>query len=150
VNALFIFSRSVVQQKEPYFKRLLRSRVVIVAEIVLLAILGTALAKEIVRKYQVEGEIKKLEERTAELKQQNLELSELVEYFGEDSYKEEQARLKLGLQKPGESVVAVLGAETQGGEDEAIAVQTATLAGTADETNPQRWWYYFFKTERES
>lgn len=139
-----------MKQKQPIVRRLLRSKIVIMAEVVLLVVLSSALAKEVVRKYQVESEIRQLEDKKAELNQQNLELTELVKYFNEDSYKEEQARLKLGLQKSGESVVAVLGAETAAVESEDDTTQSLSYVEDANQTNPQRWWKYFFKTERES
>lgn len=130
----------------PFIKRLLRSRLLIIAEIVVLVIFSSALAKEIVRNHQVEKEIGTLQDELADLEQNNIELQSLITYFDSDSYKEEQARLKLGLQKPGESVVAVLGDSTN--DKEEIGTESASRNNNQtgeQSSNPQRWLSYFFK-----
>ena len=138
------------KEQTPFFKRLFRSKLLIVLEIVVLFIFSSALAKEIIHKYQIEGEIKKLQEEFTQLEKNNIELSGLIGYFNSDTFKEEQARLKLGLQKPGESVIAVLGDSTEiVAEEEG---QLIALAGKSEReklSNPQRWWNYFFKTSTE-
>ncbi len=138
------------KQEIPFFKRLLKSKLLIVVEILVLVFFSTALVKEIVRKHSVEKEVEELQQELTELEQQNIKLSSLVEYFDSDTFKEEQARLKLGLQKPGESVVAVLG--------DSIDLNVVNdnnsnlLAFNSDGekiSNPQRWWNYFFTTQTE-
>lgn len=134
----------------PFIKRLLRSKVLIVAEVLVLVFFTTALVKEIVRKYSVEKEISQLQQELTELEQQNIELSSLVEYFDSDTFKEEQARLKLGLQKPGESVVAVLGDSVDLDEFNSGSTNKLALNNSNENiSNPQRWWRYFFSTQTE-
>ncbi len=58
--------------------------------------------------------------------------------------------MKLGLQKPGESVIAVLGESTETAAEEGgqlIALAEKSEGGQL--SNPQRWWNYFFKTSTE-
>lgn len=133
----------------PFFKRLFRSKILIVLEIVVLVVFSSALAKEIIRQHQVEGEIEKLQEELAQLEHNNIELSDLIDYFDSSAFKEEQARLKLGLQKPGESVIAVLGDSTEDGRKEAESVALARGGEEENLSNPQRWWNYYFRTEKE-
>lgn len=134
-------------KKQSTFSSLLRSKLVIILELVILVGLSVALGKEVFLKYRVQGDIRELETEISELEYRNVELGSLINYFESDEYKEEQARLKLGLQKPGESVITVLGAST-----ESEIIQTETLAyntNTLDDkkTNPHRWWDYFFNVE---
>ena len=102
-----------------------------------------ALIKEIFRRWEVRQEIQKLEEQIAELQNQNTELSGLVAYFQSDYYKEQEARLKLGLQKEGESAISVPIAGGSAG----VGGQTTTASDSSDNDQlspPQKWWNYFF------
>ena len=128
-----------------FINRLLRSKLVIIFEVLILVVLASALGKEIIRKYQIEGEIKELQREVSRLEDNNIELKSLITYFQSDSYKEEQARLQLGLQKEGESVITVLGMETKKNTDggQNLAVDMANSGEPI--FNPQQWWDYFFK-----
>jgi len=108
-------------KKQLTLDRLLRSKLVIILELVILIGLSVALGKEVFLKYQVQGEICELETDISELEHRNVELGSLINYLESDEYKEEQARLGLGLQKPGESVITVLGAST---ESETISTES--------------------------
>lgn len=109
--------------------------------------LGFALGKEVIRKYQIENEIRQLEQEVTALENRNTELSSMIDYFDSDTYKEEQARLKLGMQKPGERVVAVLGVQTNTDFAPDGSVSQVRSTGQEDpRANPQRWWDYFFST----
>lgn len=134
-------------KKQSTLNRLLRSKLVIILELVILVGLSIALGKEVLLKYQVQNEISELETEISELEHRNVELGSLINYLDSDEYKEEQARLKLGLQKPGESVITVLGVSTESEivPVESLAYNTHTLDDT--KTNPQRWWDYFFRVE---
>ena len=70
------------KQEVPFFKRLLKSKLLIVAEILVLVFFSTALVKEIVRKHSVEKEVQQLQQELTELEQQNIELSNLTYAFG--------------------------------------------------------------------
>jgi len=138
------------KEQTPFFKRLFRSKLLIVFEIVVLVVFSSALAKEIIRKHQIEGEVKKLQEELTQLEQNNIELSGLIQYFNSDTFKEEQARLKLGLQKPGESVIAVLGESTGTATEEGGQLIALAQKSEGEQlSNPQRWWNYFFKISTE-
>ena len=134
-------------KKQSTLNHLLRSKLVIILELVILIGLSVALGKEVLLKYQVQGEIRELETEISELEYRNVELGSLINYFESDEYKEEQARLKLGLQKPGETVITVLGVSTESEtiSAESLAYNTHTLDDT--KTNPHRWWDYFFSVE---
>ena len=79
-----------------------------------------------------------------------IDLSELKTAMQTESYIEREARLKLGLKKPGETVIVI--------QDEANVSATQTWSDPNDPlgyviegdqtnvavANPQKWWYYFF------
>ncbi|MCH7492578.1 septum formation initiator family protein [Patescibacteria group bacterium] len=133
------------KHKTSFGHRLFRSKLVIIFEVLILVVLASALGKEMIRKYQIESEINELQNEVSRLEDNNIELNSLITYFQSDSYKEEQARLKLGLQREGESVITVLGVAA--GEDSDSSQDSATnnLANDNIVFNPQQWWDYFFK-----
>ncbi len=131
------------EQHDSLVKKALKSKLLIVVEIGVLVMFSSALVKEVVHKHQVESEVNKLQEELTRLEQSNIELGNLIKYLESPEYTEEQARLKLGLQKPGEKVVAVLGDATDGAET--VDGGSSTLAAAqASAPNPQKWWNYFF------
>ncbi len=138
-------------QKEntPFLKRLFRSKLLIVAEIIVLVFFSSALAKEIIRKYQIQGEVEQLQKELIDLEQKNIELSSLIQYFDSETYKEEQARMQLGLQKPGEKVVTVLGESTDNDAELVVSQEKIALSNEKNISNPQLWWNYFFDTTKE-
>ena len=131
--------------RKTFYQRFFQSRLFIIVEVITLILITTALGKEIVRKHQVETQVKDLQEELALLEGQKSDLAGLIKYFDSDVYKEEQARLKLGLQKPGESVVAVLGESTSKNNSlPADASNDISENLMLDNSNPKRWLNYFF------
>ncbi len=98
---------------------------------------GSALINLSLRNQSIDTDIARLEAEAHALEARNLELVELLKRFETSGFLEREARLKLNLQKPGETVVVV----------ERQARTTSTIAaGPRRETlsNPERWWRYFF------
>ncbi len=123
------------------FARLLTSRGVIVLEVLLIAFLLVGITKEIVRRVALRREVAVLEKQIAELEAQNRSLGEYVAAINTDSFREREARKRLNLQKPGESVL-IVPETTETGE---TANTTATAVSTISKTsNSHRWWTYFF------
>lgn len=92
--------------------------------------------REAWHRYQVEREIKKLQAEIAEVQSGSEKLEEALSYLRTPEYKERQARALLGLQKPGEFVVALpQSAEDKTPEDEAESASGGNL---------RQWWLYFF------
>lgn len=122
-----------------WLKRLFRSNLFFLLVLILLALFSISLFQEIMRKVEIQKEIKDLEQKVSNLENRNTELSSLIEYFKTDEYIETEARTKLGYKKPGETVVVV-------------ASNTDNINSTAKETNAenltknnwQLWIDYFF------
>ena len=135
------------QKKPSLFKRILRSKLLIGAEIIILILVSVALIKELVRGYQVEKEVSALKKEIDSLESSRIELTELIHYFSSETYQEEQAKSKLGLMKPGESVIVM--PETE--EEISVLPEEETVATVYNEetSNPQKWWDYFFMADKE-
>lgn len=97
--------------------------------------------KEYSRRYYLQQQINSLEQQIGELENKNQDFSKLLDYFNTQGFTEEEARLKLGLKKPGETVVVV---DTPGER----AGQNAAASGVVGNlSNAQKWWYYFFNQD---
>lgn len=123
---------------------ILSSRLTLLAAVLVLAGLVVSLGRESYRKYQLDKEIRALETQIQELEGENRQLAGLMDYFKQDSYLEKEARIKLNLKKPGETVVVLSGddqTDTPAPEPESIDIFTSPAENTA---NHWKWWEYFF------
>ncbi|MEK7631481.1 MAG: septum formation initiator family protein [Patescibacteria group bacterium] len=112
----------------------------IVFEILLIAFLVVGITKEVVRRFSLREEITTLEQQIAELEAQNRTLGEYVASINTDSFREREARKRLNVQRPGESLLILP-------ETRSLTATNTQLASNADPggtSNPQRWWQYFF------
>jgi cell division protein FtsB len=112
------------------------------------AVLGLALILVVfmsvrlyVQKYQVDKEIKKLEEQASKIDSENQQLSELIKYLNTPEYMERQAREKLNLKKEGEQVVVLPSGMDDTGEVAGV--------GAESETNPKKWYKYLFGAKND-
>jgi cell division protein FtsB len=128
--------------RTPFIRRLLTWRGLVAVNLVLASLVGAGLGREYVRQRGLRDEISRLQGEAEDLSARQLDLFALTSSLRTESFIEREARLKLGLKRPGESVVVVRdgpigaasGVEPPGGEDSS-AVPVA---------NPAKWWYYFF------
>lgn len=117
------------------------SRIIFLAGIAVLALLCSALFKEYYREYQIQKEINSLQEDINSFKKDNYKLSQLIEYYNTDAYKEAEIRKRFTLGKEGEKL-AVIKLQT----DDSISGNANDEAVTADKNLPNyiKWWNYFF------
>jgi cell division protein FtsB len=94
------------------------------------------LAKNTLRKNDVQNEITDLQDEIAQLEGQNKEFAQLVQFLNSDTFIEQEAKLKLGYKKPGEQLVVIPLEEVISNQQE--------LGVAAQASNPSKWWYYFF------
>lgn len=91
--------------------------------------------------FQINQEIVVLRNDIIQLEQQNAQYKNLIAYLKTESFKEKEARRKLGYKKPGETVVAIP-------QDNFLHIDPGTTK--TNETpenkpvmsNPQKWWDY--------
>jgi cell division protein FtsB len=67
------------------------------------------LAKNYSRKRLIEREIAEISQEITEFENKNKELQDMISYLQSDQSLEEQARLNMGMRRPGESVAVVQG-----------------------------------------
>jgi cell division protein FtsB len=107
--------------------------------LVVVFVMGSALARELYREYQIKKEIESLKTEIASMQKDNYELSQFLDYYQTDQYKESEARKRLNLKADGEKVVMIDGAQQAAEETQkAAAGQTDRLS------NYKKWWNYFF------
>jgi len=137
--------------KSTFVSRLIRWRFFIVVNLFVVAFLGVSLGREFVRSQSISFEIASLQEESESLVARNIEISELKTAMQTESYIEREARLKLGLKKPGETVVVI-------SDDSDVSAGIVTGSNPSDPlgyvieesgvdeavANPTKWWYYFF------
>jgi cell division protein FtsB len=73
--------------------------------LVVIVYLVVYLVQTIKHNYELQRQISDLQGQISSLKDESDTLKYQIQYYNSDSYKEKQARAKLGLQQPGEGVI---------------------------------------------
>ena len=115
----------------------LKSKIFLVLGSAALVLVLAFWGRELWQNYQIQREVGALQTQIDRLHTHSEELSSLITYFRTPEYKERQARTLLGLQKPGEFVVALPAAAESSGQS--VTPDSPDRAG-----NWQKWWDYFF------
>ena len=119
---------------------LIRSKSAILVLVVLVGALTVAVGQEFVRRLGIRREQQQLTRQIAELESRQTELTGLLDRLKSESFQERQARLKLNVQRPGETTVIV--PDDSASIDATTGVRSAPT--TASTSNPVKWWRYFF------
>ena len=123
-----------------------------------LALLGLAViilisfpfAKNTLKRYRINKEISELKKDIFDLQNKNVDLKNFVSYLESDQFAEEQARLSLGLKKPGEELTII---KREVGDNLASTSSGATIFNIpgyekarpeAEKSNSAKWLNYFF------
>lgn len=116
-----------------------------------IVLISFPLAKSMVKQYRINKEISGLKKEIGNLQNKNADLKNFVSYLESDQFAEEQARLNLGLKKPGEELTVIKPAT---GEVSAATSSGATIFSIpgyekarpeAKQSNLRKWLNYFFK-----
>jgi cell division protein FtsB len=124
-------------------KQKLRSQVVtaILASIFIYMAVGTAEA--LWQNYTINKEVSRLKAEIVQIQEEGRQLKYLIAYLGTESFKEREARRKLGYKKPGEQVLAlpnsILDELTPGQANESTNPDQKP-----ELTNPQKWREFIF------
>lgn len=129
--------------KSKTLQSILQSRALIVVEVVIILVLGVAIAQEVIRKHDIDSEVSRLEQQITTLEDQNVHLAQVLKEMMSENYLEKEARQKLDVQKPGETVVLIPQNSDTGKE---IIVETSQNSSSDDieKARPSLWWEYFF------
>jgi cell division protein FtsB len=117
-------------------KQFLQSRFATLLLLAGLGLVGFMTVKIFLQKMQVDKQIAKLQARADDIKGQNEQLSDLVNYLNTPQYQEKAAREQLNLQKPGEHVVAL--------PQTSDATVASAVTSEPSASNTQKWYDYFF------
>lgn len=128
-----MFHHSPKKEKKNKFKGL------IILVIVFIGFFMVSFVKESYRNYKINKEIKKLKSEISELNNENTQMASLIDYFKTNTFAEKEARVKLGLKKPGENVFVIEKKDDQRSSDNQI-----NQINEKDMPNYKKWWVYFF------
>jgi hypothetical protein len=103
-------------------------------------------------KYDRELEKQALIKQVERIKQDTASLESIKEYISSSAYQEREAKQRLDLKKPGEEVVMITpGSITANlSNEELISILRDPKAEKRipAQTNPERWWAFFFDKDR--
>ncbi|MDO9399487.1 MAG: septum formation initiator family protein [bacterium] len=124
--------------------------------LIIIILISFPLAKNISNRYRINNEIKELEKEITNLENKNSNFKDLVSYLESNQFVEEQARLKLGLKKEGESVVVIKNGLDNKAENNSTAISSSVfnIPGLAKANliepinNLQKWLKYFFGNKK--
>jgi len=134
-----------MKSRQSKLRRIFGLRLFLIINIIVLFFVVLGFGREYIRNYEIDKEIKELAERAQGLETQNQDILNLVDKLKTDDYLEEEARLKLGLKKPGESV-AVVPEDAPVYKPEVKSSPGVAPAQESEPSNPELWWKYFFGT----
>lgn len=128
------------------FQKALGSRVFLFFSLLISIFLAVSIGREGYRKHQLGQEQSRVKKEIEQFEKRNNYLSELMNYFNDETYLEEQARVKLNFKKPDENVVIIERPQDKNGASEKKQGSGAGLpaAGPEEATNYWKWWEYFF------
>lgn len=143
------------EARKPFWRRILEFRLLFVINAVVFVALAFSFGREWIRNREIRDQIASLQAQAESLEARNLEIADLNTAFRTQSFIEREARLKLGLKKPGENVVIIQNGQSTpvantDGETENVtqAQDPRALLAQADVpeevANPSKWWQYFF------
>jgi cell division protein FtsB len=124
-------------------KKILKSKTLTVVVVVLVLLVALAIYKDYKRQQDLSDEINKQELAIDKLEQERLQLSEVIEILESADYIEREARLRLGLVKPGEKVISV----PESARPAISAASTTAGLSQPEKSNPANWFEYFFGGE---
>jgi len=105
------------------------------------------LGRSIWTNFQLKRQIDSIKQEITSLEKQNQDLENLILYYQSDSFKEVEARAKLGLKKPGETVVSVP-TKTYNNYQEETAADKESFSDQSNDSqsaNWENWWNFFTK-----
>lgn len=133
------------RREEHLLPYVFRHRLFLIFNMVLFLFLAFSFGREYVRNRQIQATIVQLEQQARQLEERNVEIARINAELESESFLEREARLRLGLVKPGERVVVVSDAPEKdidiGGEK-----VSSVILEDLPETTARRWWAYFFDT----
>jgi cell division protein FtsL len=116
--------------------------------------IGFPLVKNFSQRYRLNKEMADLQKEIDSYNKKNENLKKAIDYLKSDQFIEEQARLNMGMKKPGEEVVVIKdgkGGDASNNQDKDIFNVPGLEKAVPQKnvTNITRWWNYFFNHHKE-
>lgn len=135
------------------FTRLFHARWFYIVNVLLILVVGFSFAREMIHSRDIAKQIQSLQKQSQSLQTQHLAIGDLKSAVQTESYAEREARLKLGLKKPGESLIILRNEQTKtatSAESEKGQRALEVLQSNVTQkplANSSKWWYYFFNKQ---
>lgn len=111
----------------------------------LLVTFSVAIVRELINSHQVRVQVQRLQGQVATEAHRQQQLQDLIDYLGSPTFREQEARLKLGLKKEGEQVLVVpITNSTMTNTTTETLTSTSSSTSTEPLSHPAQWWNYFF------
>ncbi len=141
---IFMITRS----KNNNFKKIfLSQKFLSLLGLLAVILISLPFSKNAIKQYRINREIGELKKEISSLQNKNVDLKNFVSYLSSDQFAEEQARLNLGLKKPGEELLVI---KTENDEN-ASTSNIFNIPGydrpepKPKSSNPGKWVDYFLK-----
>jgi len=141
----------VIKNRKNIFARILFSQKFLsLIGLAVIILISLPFAKNALKQYRVNKEINDLKKEIADLQNRGADLKNFVSYLESDQFAEEQARLNLGLKKPGEELLVITdqagqAASSSSGQPIFNIPGYKKQEPPRPETNPEKWLNYFLK-----
>ncbi|MFA6919220.1 MAG: septum formation initiator family protein [Patescibacteria group bacterium] len=127
-----------------------KSKIILSISIVVLVFFIFGLVREILSRREINNQVNNLEKQITELQSQNGQISEMIDNWQDGTRLEKEARLRLGLQKPGEKAIIISKPESQVDKvsqavDSNDNQTNLAIINNKPVDNPTKWIRYFFK-----
>lgn len=109
------------------------------------------LTKEIVNRRQIDRQLADYQSRISQLQLENSSLAIKISSWDQSGELEANARLKLGLEKPGEQTIIIARASSNSSglatkSNQEVVDLAPKVAASQYESNVTKWWKYLFET----
>lgn len=122
----------------------LRAGIVLIVALVSWAVYVSS--KQLTRNQRIESEVELLQVEADKIRRENETLTEKVQYFASNDFREQEAKEKLGMKKAGEEVVVIKSRPAAAPEAETAETVPASVPSSAEQRpNYEKWWRLFFQ-----
>lgn len=126
----------------------LHSKFFLIICLMIIIFLSVSVVKELLRKAEINSDIKQIQEQIAILENNNEELNDLMDYLNSSSFQEKEIKSRLNLKEAGEKVVFIPNKNKTDINYNFTGEGEITKENNNKETNnPHNWWNYFFNKQ---
>jgi cell division protein FtsB len=132
------------------FGKILHSKFFLFFCLAIIFFLSVSVVKELLRKAEINRDIKDIRQQIAMLENNNEELNNLVDYLNSSSFQEKEVKSRLNMKETGEKVVFIPNDNKTNINYNNITEENETENSISEETdinNANNWWNYFFNKQ---